>query len=106
MADQERFLADCWTIVRALGKEDPTIAKRARTAWGLRAEGARCYQDRIIEIVAEAEPSKRLVATELKFRHPLVLTASDGTPSQWGPSFDKYERPIHMLALSLQEDED
>lgn len=104
MADAQKFLEECWTIVRALGKEDTAAASRARMGWGLNPTGAKVYRDRIIEIVAEQEPSKRILVTKLDNHNPIVCTDEKGETFRWHGEFTRVNAHVHLLAIGLQED--
>ncbi len=99
----EKFLSECRTIVQALGREDAKIAARAQMAWGLNIEGARCYRDKLIEIVAEAGPSKRLLITRLETNNPIFFTDTGGVV-RWHGEARKLAAHVHLLAVGLQED--
>ncbi len=106
LPDQATFLADCWAVVRARGKEDPKIATRAEVAWGIAAEGASCYRDKIVEIVAEADPSKRLLVTRLETNTPVLCTDKTGHPYRWHGDAYRVLRHVHIVAMSLKPDQD
>jgi hypothetical protein len=102
--DADKFLSECWTIVRGLGKEDEKTAARARVAWGVDTAGATCYRDKLIEIVAEAEPSKRILVTKLDTRNPVIATDKDGRVSRWHGEAYRVAAHVHILAVGLQDD--
>lgn len=102
---QETFLADCWALVRARGEENPTAATRASVAWGFSPEGARCYSDEIVEIVAERDPSKRIVVMKLDTRNPVLCTDKTGAPYRWHGEAARVLRHVHVLALGLDGDD-
>lgn len=99
-----RFLEDCWTVVRARGRYDEDIARRARMAWGINSEGARCYRDKKVEVVAEAEPSKKLLVVKLDTHTTVVLTDSQGKLERWGEAYLRIAAHVRVLALSAREE--
>lgn len=108
-AKAEQFIANCWTIIRAKGVEDEKVAKRAQMAWGLKPTGATCYQDKVIEIVAEAEPSKVILVTKLDTKNPLLCTDKEGKPFRWHGEFHRIAGHVRLLVVGIlqkQEDDD
>ena len=103
--EPKQFLEECWTVIRAKGKDNPEAARRAQFGWGLKAQGARVFRDKQIEIVAEAEPSKRILVTNLAFRNPVVCTDSDGKPFRWHGEYVHLASHVHALAVGTQPDE-
>jgi hypothetical protein len=103
-ADPKKFMAQCWTIVRKLGKEDTLAARRAQVGWGLIAEEAMVYRDKIIEIVAEKEPSKRILVVKLDNHNPIVCTDKDGAPFRWHGEYARINAHVQGIYISLQED--
>lgn len=104
MADPKKFLAECWEIVRAIGKEDTLAAMKAQVGWGMKAEGAKVYRDKLIEIVAEAEPSKRILVTKLDNHNPIVCTDKDGETFRWHGEYSRLLAHVHLVAVGLQDD--
>ena len=97
----KEFLDHCWTLVRAHGVENPVIAKRAEVAWGLKSQGAQCYRDKIIEIVAEADPSKRILVTKIDFNVAVVCTGSDGQPFRWHGEYTRVAGHARLMVVRL-----
>ncbi len=104
MSDHKKFLDECWFIVRALGKEDTLAARRAQVGWGMNPDGATVYRDKIIEIVAEKDPSKRILVTKLDNHNPIVCTDKNGETFRWHGEFNRVNAHVHLLAAGLQED--
>jgi hypothetical protein len=102
----DEFIADCWNIVRARGDTNEVLALRAEVGWGMRAAGATCFRDKIIEIVAEALPSKRILVMRRETGTPLVCTDKEGHPFRWHGEVVRVSAHVRMVALSLQSNED
>jgi hypothetical protein len=102
--DPTKFLAECWAIVRALGKEDTAIATRAQVAWGFNPTGAICYRDKIVEIVAEAAPSKRILVTTIVMRNPVICTDKAGQFQRWHGEAHRVASHVRLLAAGLSDD--
>lgn len=103
--DVTKFLSECRIIVRKLGKEDVKIATRAKVAWGINPTGALCYRDKLVEIVVEADPSKRILVTKRDTNNPVVCTDKDGGAFRWHGEARRIASHVHVLALGLQDDE-
>jgi len=96
--DAIEFLDNCWTLIRARGKENIKAALRAECGWGLNGVGALCYSDKLIEIVAEAAPSKKILVTKLQTNNPIVCTDKNGEPFRWHGEYVHLTKHIRMLA--------
>lgn len=105
-AKAEEFLTNCWKVIRAHGREDAPIALRAQVAWGLKAKGATCYRDALVEIVAEAQPSKRILVTKRQTNVPVVCTGSDGEPFRWHGEYKMIAGHIRLLVVDLLRKEE
>jgi hypothetical protein len=101
-SSQYTFLAACWVIIRKLGKENVSAAARAECSWGLKAEGAQVYADDVVEIVAEAEPSERILVTKLDNKNPVVCTNLDGYPYRWHAETHLITSHVKKLAVSTK----
>jgi hypothetical protein len=110
-AVQTRFLSDCWTVVRARGRQDAFIAKKAQTAWGMNPDGAICFKDRAVEIVAEAKPSRRILVTKrgtspqgTAMSTPVVYTDNEGNPVRWHGEYLKIAAHMRVLAMGTEKE--
>ena len=104
--DAIEFLENCWTLIRARGKEDLKAALRAECGWGLNGVGALCYTDRQIEIVAEAAPSKKILVTKLDTNNPIICTDKTGTPFRWNGEYVKLTKYVGRLAKECSSPSD
>lgn len=99
-----QFLDDCWKIVRARGGEDSHQAMMAQVGWGLKADGALCYKDKVVSIVAEKAPSKRILIEKNENRNPVCCTDKDGNPFRWHGEFIHVNAHVRMLAIEIDEE--
>ena len=103
MTDPDRFIADCWDIVRGLGRDDPKAAARAQMGWGLRSAGALVYRDGLIEIVAEAVPSKRILVMKRATNNPILCTDKAGLPFRWHGETSGVAAHVRVLASQVRD---
>lgn len=101
--EPDKFIADCWDIVRAIGRDDRKAALRAQVGWGLRADGALCYRDDLIEIIAEAVPSKRILVTKRATNNPVLCTDKAGHPFRWHGETTHIAAHVRALAVQVRD---
>jgi hypothetical protein len=78
----------------------------------LNPDGALCYRDRQVEIVAEESPSKRLLVTKrgtsrlgAETSNPIVCTNREGEPIRWHGEYVKIAAHVRVLALSTLKEQ-
>jgi len=98
-----QFMIDCWAIVRARGKEDTFAAAMASISWGFKPESALVFKDETIEIVAEKDPSKRIIITKLDNHNPVVCTDDAGHTYRWHGEYHRLTAHARQLAAACEE---
>lgn len=104
ISNPQRFLDDCWKIIRARGTEMSFEAAKARVGWGLNDAGALCYKDSLILIVAEKAPSKRILIEKIQNHNPVCCTDKDGQTFRWHGEYVHLLAHVRQLAADLDEE--